>query len=117
MTLIAMATLALAVLWRSSPDYRIAILVIVSVAAVMLAIRALSARKPIWGLVYLGVLGVFTPFRSSHFSHALVSTIDMATLALFAVSPIVLKKSRTPVVSSPPSGSVVRSQPFINQPE
>lgn len=70
----------------------------------MLAVRAFSASKFMWGLVFLGVVGAFTPFRSGQFSHVYVSLLDLATLALFAISPIVFRKSRTPVVTSVPKG-------------
>ena len=88
-----MVTLAAAVLWRSSPDYRMAVEVVVSVGAIVLAVSALSAHKIVWGLVFLGLLGLFTPFRSSQFSSTLISTFDMLTLALFAASPIMFRKS------------------------
>ncbi len=110
-----MAMLAIAVLLHS-PDYRMAVCVIASVGAIGLAVQALSAHKVLWGLVFLGVLGVFTPFRSGQFSPAIVSILDMVTLALFTVSPIVLRKSLTPVASSPPAG-VLRPRSFVNQPE
>ncbi len=58
----------------------------------MLAVSALAAHKIVWGLVFLGLLGVFTPFRSGQFSSALVATFDMLTLALFAASPIMFRK-------------------------
>jgi hypothetical protein len=92
-TLFTVVTLAAAVLWRSSPDYRVAVEIVVSVGAIVLAVSALSAHKIVWGLVFLGLLGVFTPFRSSQFSSALVATFDMLTLALFAASPIMFRKS------------------------
>jgi hypothetical protein len=100
-TLFTVATLAAAVLWRSSPDYRMAVEVVVSVGAIVLAVSALSAHKIIWGLVFLGLLGLFTPFRSSQFSSALVSTFDMLTLALFAASPIMFRKSAIELRKSP----------------
>jgi hypothetical protein len=100
-TLFTVVTLATAVLWRSSPDYRVAVEVVVSVGAVVLAVSALSAHKIIWGLVFLGLLGVFTPFRSTQFSSALVATIDMVTLALFAASPIMFRKSAIGFRKSP----------------
>jgi hypothetical protein len=102
--LVAMATLAITVLWRSSLDYRMPVSIVVSAGAIVLVVRSLSAGKLLWGLVFLGVLGVFTPWRSSQFSPVLVSILDLATLALFAVSPIVLRKSRTPLISSAPQG-------------
>jgi hypothetical protein len=88
-----MATLALAVLWRSSPDYRMTVCLVVSAGAIFLAVRSFSGGKFIVGLLFLGALGVFTPFQSSQFSHALVPILDMATLALFAASPFLIRKS------------------------
>jgi hypothetical protein len=92
-TLISMAALALAVLWRSAPDYRMAICIVVSLGGIILAVRALSVGKLIWGLAFAAVLGIFTPFRGAQFSHTVVTALDMATLALFAVSPFLLRKS------------------------
>jgi len=99
-TLISVATLALAVLWRSAPDYRMAICIVVSLGGIILAIRALSVGKLIWGLVFAAVLGIFTPFRGAQFSHTVVAALDMATLVLFAVSPFLLRKSATIPASS-----------------
>jgi hypothetical protein len=95
-TLLTVATLAAAVLWRSSPDYRMAVGIVVSMGALVLAVHSLSAHKFVVGLLFLVVLGVFTPFRSGQFSSALVSTLDMATLALFAASPFVFRKPGIP---------------------
>jgi hypothetical protein len=92
-TLISMATLALAVLWRSAPDYRTAICIVVSLGGITLAVRALSVGKLVWGLVFAAVLGIFTPFRGAQFSNTVVAALDMATLVLFAVSPFLLRKS------------------------
>jgi hypothetical protein len=95
-TLLTVATLAVAVLWRSSPDYRMAVGIMVSLGAIVLAVQSLSAHKFVLGLLFLVVLGVFTPFRSGQFSSVLVSALDMATLALFAASPLVFRKHETP---------------------
>jgi len=73
--------------------------VLVSIGAIVLAIRALSAGRFIWGLVFLGVLGAFTPFCNNHFSNIFVSIFDLAALALFAGSPFILAKARTSVIS------------------
>ncbi len=108
MTLISMLALSLAVLWQSAPEYRMAICVVVSVGGITLAIRALSTGKLLWALVFVGVLGVFTPFRISQFSHSLVAMLDMVTLALFAVSPLLLKKARTVPGASQGSLGLVR---------
>jgi len=93
MALLATATLALAVLFRSPSDYRMAVCIIVSVAALTLALRCVVTRKLVWALPFLGILGLFTPFQLGRFSHPFVSIADMASLALFAASPVILRKS------------------------
>jgi hypothetical protein len=93
MPLIATVTLAAAVLFHSPSDFRTGVCIIVSVAATTLAVRSLFTGKLVWALLFLGVLGVFTPFQRTRSSLLLISVLDMATLALFAASPIILGKS------------------------
>ncbi len=95
-TLIATAALVFAVLFRSSPDYRMAICIIVSLATVTLSARSFLTGKLVWGLLFLGILGIFTPFQRGQFSHLLISVLDMATLALFAASPLILRRAQRP---------------------
>jgi hypothetical protein len=90
MTLIATFTLAAAVLYRSPSDFRMGVSIIVSVAAVAIVVRTFFTGKFVWTLLFLGVLGVFTPFHRTELSHLLISVLDMATLALLAASPIIL---------------------------
>ena len=91
--LFATITLALAVLFRFPADYRMSVSIIVSVAAIILAIHCFFIGKFVWGIAFLGVLGIFTPFQIGRFSHAFLSILDMASLALFAASLLILKKS------------------------
>lgn len=90
-TLLATTALAAAVLFRFSLDSRIPVCIVVCIAAILLAVRSFITGKILYGLLFLGILGVFTPFRSSHLSYALVSILDFATLALFAASPLMFK--------------------------
>jgi len=106
MTLLATAALALAVLFRLSHDYRVSLCVIVSLAALTLVVRSLSAGRLWWALIFLGVLGIFTPFRSGQFSTAIVSVLDLATLALFAASPVMLRESILPAVAGSTRGKL-----------
>jgi hypothetical protein len=99
MTLLATAVLAAAVLFRFSHDYRVSVCIVVSLAALTLVVRSLSTGKLVWALLFVGVLGIFTPFRSRQLSTVLVSVLDLATLALFAVSPMMLRQSRTSAVT------------------
>src|SRR5580700_6284347 len=107
LTLIATITLAAAVLFRSPSDFRMAVCIVVSVAAAMVVIRCLFTGKLLWTLLFLGVLGIFTPFHRTQFSHFVVSMLDMATLALMAASPIILGKFTNPFVLKPANAHVV----------
>jgi hypothetical protein len=106
MTLIATVTLAAAILFRSPSDFRMEVCLIVSVAATTLAVRSLLTGKLVWTLLFLGVLGVFTPFHRTQFSPLLISILDMATLALLAASPIFLGKSASPLLLKQPQGKL-----------
>ncbi len=97
-TLVATITLGAAVLFRIPPDYRVEVCIVVSLAAAMLAARSLFNGKFLWALLFLIILGVFTPFRRTQFSHLVLSVLDMATLALLAASPIIFGRSITPFV-------------------
>jgi hypothetical protein len=99
-TFIATTILAASELFRFPPDYRLPVCVIGSVAAVALVIGSLSTGKVVWALLFLGALGIFTPFRTGQLSHVLVSILDLATLALFASSSIMFRKSATPVAQA-----------------
>jgi hypothetical protein len=107
LTLIATAALAGAVLFRPSFDYRTAVCVVVSVATTTLAVRSLFTGKIAWAVVFVGVLGVFTPFQRLQFSsQLLLSVLDMATMALFAASPLIFRKStQAEGLNAPPEES------------
>ena len=81
--------------------------IIVSVAATVLAVRSLVTGKFMWTLLFVGVLGAFTPFHRAQFSHFVISILDMATLALLAATPIILGKSTGPFALKDPVGNVV----------
>jgi hypothetical protein len=91
------------VLLRSPFEYRIIVCIVVSAATILFAVRSLLSGKPAWAFLFLAVLGLFTPFQINRFSHAFVSIADMATLALFAASPLILRKSVLAVTQ--PKGS------------
>jgi hypothetical protein len=105
-TFIATVTLAAAVLFRFSFDSRTAVCIIVSAATTVLAVRSLLSGKLVWALLFLSVLGIFTPFQRGQFSHVHISILDMATLALFAASPMILRKSTRPLVLGAPQGKL-----------
>jgi hypothetical protein len=94
------------VLFRYSLDYRTLVCIIVSVATITLAVRSLLTGKVLWGLLFASVLGLFTPFHPTQFSYVRTSILDMATLALFAASPIIFGRSAGPMVLKQPIGKL-----------
>ena len=92
MASLATLTLALVVLFSCPTDYRIVVCIIVSLAAVTVVIRCLFAGKIVWAIPFIAVLGIFTPFQLGRLSHPIMSIIDMASLALFAAAPLILRK-------------------------
>jgi len=111
MTLIATATLAAAILFRSPSDFRMGLCVIVSLAAAAVVVRSFFTGKFMWTLPFLGVLGVFTPFHQPQFSQLVISIFDMATLALLAASPIILGKSTGAFMLKPAKENVAITRP------
>jgi hypothetical protein len=100
-TLLATLTLAAAVLFRSPSDFRMSVCIIVSVAAVVVVVRSFFTGKFVCTVLFVGVLGIFTPFHQTQFSHFIISILDMVTLALLAASPMILGKSTSPLVFEP----------------
>lgn len=90
--MLATTVLALAVLFRSPFDYRMVLCIIVSAAATTQVVHCPFGGKLLWTLPFLGILSVLTAFQFSRFPHQLIS-LDMASLALLAASPMILRKS------------------------
>jgi hypothetical protein len=78
-------------------DYRTPVCIIVSLAAVTFSVRAILTREFVSALLFAGVLALFTPFHLTQLSYLCISILKMATLALFAASPIIIRKSAGPL--------------------
>jgi hypothetical protein len=102
LALIAMMTLGATVSFHTPSDFRMGACIIVSLAAATVVVCSLCNGKFMWTLLFMGVLGMFTPFHRTQFSHLVISILDMATLVLFAASPIILGKSTRPFVLKDP---------------
>jgi len=105
-TLIATASLAAAVLFRSPSDFRVGVCIVVSVATIALAVRSLLTGKLWWAILFASVLGLFTPFHPTQFSSVRTCILDMATLALFAASPIIFGRPAEALAVKHPTGKL-----------
>jgi hypothetical protein len=104
-TLFATVALSASVLFRYSLDYRM-VCIVVSLAAATVSVRAVLTGKFVWALLFASVLGLFTPFHPTQFSYVRTSILEMATLALFAASPIIFRKSAGPLALKHPTGKL-----------
>jgi hypothetical protein len=80
--------------------------IIVTLAAATVSVRAVLTGKLLWALPFASVLGLFTPFHPTQFTYVRTFILDMATLALFAASPIIFRRSAGPVVLKHPTGKL-----------
>jgi hypothetical protein len=87
-------------------DYRMPVCIIVSLAAAMVSVRAVLSGKFVSAVLFASVLGLFTPFHPTQFTYVRTSLVDMATLALFAASPIIFGKSAGPLALKHPTGKL-----------
>ncbi len=106
---LATVTLAVFVAFRSPAEYRMVVCVIVSLASISLATVTVFRGKAAWAVPFLGVLCLFTPFQIGRFSPTFISIVDMAGLALFAASPLMLSKPSAVLVPLEGSRPPVRT--------
>jgi hypothetical protein len=98
--LFATLTLALAVLFRFPADYRLTVCIIISLAAILFVAHCLMTGRFLWALPFLALLGIFTPFHVSRLSAGFISVFDMASMALFAATPMILRRSTMTIAPS-----------------
>ena len=101
MTLVTIAALLLAVLfWNLAASYQLALNVVVSIAAVVITVQALQAKKYVWAAGFLGIALLFNPavpvFR---LAGGLSLFLVVLAIAPFAISLAVLKSP--PLLSIP----------------
>jgi hypothetical protein len=77
-----------------------------SAAAAAVSVRAALTGKFVSALLFASVLGIFTPFHPTQFSYVRTVVVDMATLTLFAASPIVFRKSAGPLALKHTTGKL-----------
>jgi hypothetical protein len=106
MALCAAVALAASILFRDSLDHRMLVCIIVSVAAATIGIGAALTGKFMWALLFVSVLGLFTPFHPAQLSYVHNSILDMAAMALFAASPMMFGKSAGPLALKHPAGKL-----------
>jgi hypothetical protein len=89
---VAALFLLLAVLWRSSPDYRTVLgAFLVWAGAIVVFVEAAGAGKYVWAATFLAVGALFNPVLPIMLPRNLFLVLDLACLVMFLVSLAVWK--------------------------
>jgi hypothetical protein len=94
---LSIGVLLTGLLIRSSASFRIALELVVCVAALVVLAQAFRTGKHVWGLLFLSIAVLLNPVAPLAFSAGIGFWIDLACLATFALSLAALKSE--PVLS------------------
>jgi hypothetical protein len=92
---LSLSALLIALLWQSSVDYRFVIGSVVTIGAIAVITQAAQQRKHIWVGLFVLVATLFNPVLTGTLPYELRLWTDVACLAAFAASLVVLKNKPT----------------------
>ena len=91
MKYISIAVLLLAVFWRSSTNYELALQFVICASALLVSWEAYRSAKYFWSIGFVAIASVFNPIQPLAFSHALFLWLDLAAVAAFLLSLALLR--------------------------
>ncbi len=97
MKCISITALLTALLWSASLDYRVLLSFVITVSAVAVITQAARARKRAWMILFVVIATLFNPVLTGALPRQLYLWTDLACLAAFAASLVVLKND--PILS------------------
>jgi len=97
MKYVSIAALLTAVLWSAPLDYRVLLSFVITISAVAVITQAAHAHKHAWVGLFVGIATIFNPILTGALPRPVYLWIDLACLAAFTSSLLVLKNQ--PVLS------------------
>jgi hypothetical protein len=97
---ISIAALLTVVLCSAALDYRIFLSCVITISAVAAITQAVRARKPAWAILFVAIAAFPNPSLTGALLHPAYWWTDLACLAVFVASLVVLKNK--PVLSIAP---------------
>jgi hypothetical protein len=91
MTCLSIVALLLGLLMRSPASYRIALELVVCVAALAVVAQAFRTGKYLWGAGFVSIAVLFNPIAPFTLPGSMFFWLDLACVATFAVSLAALK--------------------------
>ena len=88
---VSIVVLLPAVFWQAPAGYQLVLQLMVCAGAILVAWEAYSSAKQIWAIGFVAIAVVFNPFQPLTFSPNLFLWLDLASVATFLASLVVLK--------------------------
>jgi hypothetical protein len=97
---ISIAILLPAVFWKATPDYHLALQMVVCVGAILVAWEGYRSGKRIWAIAFVAIAVLFNPFQPLTFSRTMFLWLNLISIATFLASLVVLKVKPAPAMPS-----------------
>ena len=88
---VSIVVLLPAVFWQASAGYQLALQLVVSAGAILVAWEAYRSEKWIWSIGFVAIAVVFNPFQPLTFSREMFVWLSLLSMATFLASLAILK--------------------------
>lgn len=89
-----------AVFWQASMGYHLALQLIVTAGALLVAWEGYRSGKQVWAIGFVAIAVLFNPFQPLTFSRAMFLWLNLISIATFLASLVVLKTKPRPSMQS-----------------
>jgi hypothetical protein len=93
---VCIAALLLAVIWRSSANYRLLLEFMVCAGAVLIVLRACHTGKYPWAAGFIAIAVLFNPIVPIALPRPMLVWVDLVCLVAFVLSLAVLRTGHSP---------------------
>ena len=97
---ISIAILFPALFWQAHEGYQLALQLLVTTGALLVAWEGYRSEKQMWGIAFVAIAVLFNPFQPLTFSRELFLWLNLISIVTFAASLVVLKTKTTPAMPS-----------------
>ena len=96
----SIAILLPALFWETSEGYLVALQMVVTAGAVLVAWEGYLSEKQVWAIGFLAIAALFNPFQPLLFSGGASLWLNLISVATFLASLVALKTTPRPAMPS-----------------
>ena len=97
---VSIAVLLPAVFWQTPAGYQLALQLVVSAGAILVAWEGYLSAKQIWATGFVAIAVLFNPFQPLTFSREMFLWLDLISITTFLASMVALKGKPRPAMPS-----------------